>query len=162
MLYFAYGANLNKNSMAHRCPDAKPVGRGSLIGWERVFRRVADIVESRNPASEVHGALWEITKDCERSLDRFEGFPRFYTKVVVTVFCHETKQFRKAMAYIMTEKSEPTSPSDMYYMTISKGLRDFRWPSSAQSALVHQAASASEKETRRLKRDSDMVRGRRK
>ena len=29
-LYVAYGSNLNKEQMSHRCPDAKPVYTGYL------------------------------------------------------------------------------------------------------------------------------------
>ena len=77
-LYFAYGANTDMDSMGMRCPKAKPVGRGTLWDYMLVFRRVADII--RNNDHVVQGGLWEITPECEASLDRFEGFPNFYTK----------------------------------------------------------------------------------
>ena len=31
-LYVAYGSNLNKEQMSHRCPDAKPVYTGFASG----------------------------------------------------------------------------------------------------------------------------------
>lgn len=36
--YVAYGSNLNREQMAHRCPDAKLVGTGVLSNYEMVFR----------------------------------------------------------------------------------------------------------------------------
>ena len=30
MIYIAYGANLNKSAMRHRCPDATPIGSSKL------------------------------------------------------------------------------------------------------------------------------------
>lgn len=36
--YVAYGSNLNREQMAHRCPDAKLVGTGMLSNYEMVFR----------------------------------------------------------------------------------------------------------------------------
>ena len=37
-LYVAYGSNLNKEQMSHRCPDAKPVYTGYLENWELIYR----------------------------------------------------------------------------------------------------------------------------
>lgn len=36
--YVAYGSNLNREQMAHRCPEAKLVGTGMLSNYEMVFR----------------------------------------------------------------------------------------------------------------------------
>ena len=78
-LYFAYGANINKDSMRIRCPDAQPIRPIILRDWELVFYSHAS-VEPKNGAI-VHGVLWEITPECEESLDIYEGFPIYYTKV---------------------------------------------------------------------------------
>lgn len=77
-LYFAYGANMNMESMAWRCPAAQPVGAFTLRDWELEFYSHANILPKTG--STVHGVLWAITKDCELSLDAFEGFPDYYTK----------------------------------------------------------------------------------
>ena len=37
-LYVAYGSNLNKQQMRHRCPSAKPVYTGYLNNWELIYR----------------------------------------------------------------------------------------------------------------------------
>ena len=37
-LYFAYGSNINLDQMAHRCPDATPVGPVMLENYELLFR----------------------------------------------------------------------------------------------------------------------------
>ena len=36
-LYVAYGSNLNKQQMRHRCPSAKPVYTGYLNNWELIY-----------------------------------------------------------------------------------------------------------------------------
>ena len=71
MIYIAYGANLNKSAMRHRCPDATPVGSSKVKDYKLIFNNVK--VE-KSPGSHVEVGLWRITKNCEKSLDRFEDF----------------------------------------------------------------------------------------
>jgi len=78
VLYFAYGANMCRDSMQFRCPDAQPRGVFLLRNWALQFYCHATI-EPRS-GSAVAGVLWELTPECEYSLDRFEGFPDYYTK----------------------------------------------------------------------------------
>jgi gamma-glutamylcyclotransferase (GGCT)/AIG2-like uncharacterized protein YtfP len=77
-LYLAYGANMSMDSMAWRCPNARPLGAFELRDWELEFYSHANIRESTG--SRVPGVLWAITEDCEHSLDAFEGFPDYYIK----------------------------------------------------------------------------------
>lgn len=78
MKYFAYGLNLSHPSMKVRYPKAKPLGRYTLKGWELQFDGVATVIKS--PGSCVKGGLWEITAECEASLDSLEGYPGWYDK----------------------------------------------------------------------------------
>ena len=77
-LYFAYGANMNMDSMAWRCPQARPVSPFTLHDWELEFYSHATI--RPQPGGRVQGVLWAITEDCEAKLDAFEGYPDYYTK----------------------------------------------------------------------------------
>ena len=77
-LYFAYGANLHPVSMQWRCPRARASQAFILRDWELKFYSHATIEHRKG--SQVAGVLWEITPDCESSLDMFEGFPNYYTK----------------------------------------------------------------------------------
>ena len=82
-LMFSYGMNTNRGQMALRCPDARSLGRAVLYGHEFRFARHADIIE--NPAFNTRGVLWDITEECEKSLDALEGFPDYYLKKTVNV-----------------------------------------------------------------------------
>lgn len=131
-MYFAYGANTNMEGMMFRCPSARPEGRAVLQGHKLIFRHVADVVLCKD--SEVPGALWSITDECERSLDRFEGFPRPYVKKQVTVVLKgrlkDTKV--KAMVYVMNTGRAEESPSLGYFQTILEGYGDFGWEEKAE------------------------------
>ena len=99
-LYFAYGSNINLDQMACRCPDAQVVGPVTLENYELLFRRGGCATIMPCEGGKVHGLLWSLTPDCERSLDRYEGYPRFYDKRMVTVRGGLGREL-SVMAYIM-------------------------------------------------------------
>ena len=69
--YVAYGSNLNREQMAHRCPDAKLVGTGMLSNYEMVFRgNKSNAVATVEPKKgmEVPVGIWEIQKTMSISL----------------------------------------------------------------------------------------------
>jgi len=120
--YFAYGMNTNIAEMSMRCPKAINLGRAVLQGFELKFRLHADIDEVKD--SEMEGVLWDITPDCERSLDSLEGYPFYYDKVEVIVIPDtpvnkNTRIF--AMAYIMTSKGDEHPPSIGYEQCLIDG-----------------------------------------
>ena len=102
-LYFAYGSNMNLGQMEYRCPAAVPVGAVRLDGYRLAFRgsglsAVATILPEVD--SHVDGVLWRITTDCEKSLDRYEGYPNFYGKQAVCV-ADLAENKHTVMAYVM-------------------------------------------------------------
>ena len=73
--YFAYGSNMNHEHMKMRCPKSKYLGTFELPGYKLVFRSVADVEQSNDDS--VLGALFEITDECVRALDRAKEMPGF-------------------------------------------------------------------------------------
>ena len=49
-----------------------------------------------------YGLLWKLTLACEQALDRYEGYPRHYTKEPVTVRTADGAKV-PVMAYVMAE-----------------------------------------------------------
>jgi gamma-glutamylcyclotransferase len=130
LYYFAYGTNLNKKQMSERCPDSKPVFTAVLphyklvfVGWSRQWRGgVASIKSFRG--ERVRGALYEISDQCLRRLDKYEGYPGNYNRLKVTVFDEDNAI--EAITYIKTGQFEETQPSKEYLAVIQQGLRDWR------------------------------------
>ena len=122
--YFAYGSNMNHEHMKMRCPKAKYQGQWTLPGHKLVFRRVADVEQSKN--NKVSGALFEITQECERALDRYEGYPNLYTKKFYTIWHTEMEDVlpQTIMFYSMVDKYGEHPPSDGYLQTIVQGYVD--------------------------------------
>ena len=79
-LYFAYGSNINLEQMEHRCPDAQLVGPVTLQNYELQFRGSGFATVAPKKDCVVHGLLWKLTPKSEQALDRYEGYPRHYTK----------------------------------------------------------------------------------
>lgn len=147
-LYFAYGANLNVDSMAFRCPAAKLIGKAVAYGKKRVFRYVADVVKGTGKDL-VEGAVWEITPECEASLDRFEGYPRLYTKKQIRVWSETHGRDVVAMIYVMTSPKRPLgAPSKNYFHTIMTGLADVGWGRNQQIRLAEAVTIAAKAEIR--------------
>ena len=80
MKYIAYGSNMIEEQMAHRCPGAKLIGIGYLTNHRLEFYLHATVEHTRAHGAKVPVAVWEISEADERSLDRYEGFPTYYTK----------------------------------------------------------------------------------
>jgi len=72
-IYAAYGSNMHLEQMKKRCPKAKVIGKGELLGYKLTFRGgqagVANV--ERSNRKHVPIVLWSITKECELALDRY-------------------------------------------------------------------------------------------
>lgn len=127
-LYFAYGSNMDLDQMDFRCPDAKVVGNVRLEGYRLIFcsrnrdSGVATILPEKD--SHVDGVLWRITGDCEKSLDRYEGYPYLYGKQEIQVKTMDGKSC-SCMVYVMNSpyKDYPAVPSQFYLKGILRGCR---------------------------------------
>jgi len=125
-IYAAYGSNMNLMQMKKRCPKAKVIGKGELQGYKLTFRGkqtgVANV--ERSVAGKAPVVLWAITEECERELDRYEGYPRLYGKEVVSITTPTGEQ--EAMLYVMAKQYEtmPAIPSEYYFEVIRQGYQD--------------------------------------
>ena len=106
--------------MKWRCPDATPVGAFLLRDWRLVFCLHATIQPA--PGHVVPGCLWNITEQDEQSLDRFEGFPSYYSKIYLE---QDGKQF---MVYDMNPPVSYSAPAPSYVDTLQQGYHDWNLP----------------------------------
>lgn len=121
MLYFAYASNLSKDYMSSRCPDAIPVKKVFLKNYRLVFNQLADIIQNDN--EDVLGALYVISKQELILLDKLEGYPDLYTRIVVEVEDENGNKY-DAFAYTMVDK-KLEDPPEHYYNILLQGYEDW-------------------------------------
>lgn len=122
MLYVAYGSNLDDRQMAFRCPDAVEVGTGVIEDF-RLFYRGSKTgcyaTIEKCEGEKVYVEVWEISDRDEKSLDRYEGFPKFYYKKSIDVHMNDGT-LNNAMVYIMDKNRPVGLPSKEYYNVIAR------------------------------------------
>lgn len=121
--YVAYGSNLNKNQMAERCPDAECICSSVLENYKLKFNLYLTVEPCKN--FNVLVGIWKISKNDEKKLDRYEGYPRIYRKEYVEVKVNGIK--RKCLIYIMNyvEGRMNCKPTLEYLKRCKKGYEDF-------------------------------------
>ena len=127
MLYFAYGSNLNWHQMMkERCPGSKYIQQYVLKGYKLIFSHRnpnnkyghANVEKSKNLS--VPGAIWNLTKEHEKTLDEYEAVnynPPYYYK---EYFYWKGKKVLIYIQNVYTEKK----PSSNYLHTIIEGYKD--------------------------------------
>lgn len=152
-IYFAYGSNMNLDQMEYRCPAARVLETVRLEGYRLGFYGrspgcgVATILPEQGSC--VEGVLWEITAECEQSLNRYEGYPYLYGKQQIQVGNQDGTQ-REAMVYVMDISRElfPSRPSGIYLNGILEGCRQNGIPETS----VLEAVSRTRREIREQKK----------
>jgi gamma-glutamylcyclotransferase len=130
MNYFAYGSNLSKKQMNERVPGNKPKFTAVLPNHKLLFagysRQWKGGTASVKPfrGQRVEGAVYDITEDQFKKLDRFEDYPMTYDHLKVTVWTDSDQQI-EAVTYIKKEQSPETKPSAEYLAAIRQGYRDW-------------------------------------
>ena len=130
--YLAYGSNLNVAQMRWRCPDARALGTATIEDYRLLFKGSKTgsylTIEAQEGA-QVPVAIWEVSDEDEKRLDRYEGFPTFYYKkeleLTFTGIKTGKKRKRKCFVYIMHEDRPIGIPSRSYVETCIEGYRDF-------------------------------------
>jgi gamma-glutamylcyclotransferase len=129
MYYFAYALNLNRKQMQERCPDSLAKFPATLhhyqvvfIGWSRTWRgSVATIRPIRG--GKVPGTIYEVSEECLRRLDKYEGSDYRRMNVIVN---NEDGEPIEAVTYIRSARAEPGKPSPEYLAMMQQGYKDWR------------------------------------
>lgn len=132
MYYFAYGSNMEHKQMQKRCPNSKYLMKAQLQGYKFVYDgysetrgcAVANIVKDKDNI--VWGGLFEVTDECIKMLDKYEGVPTAYQKKTIEVR-DEQNNLYKAIVYLR-EPQKVGRPSDGYRKILIDGAKDCGLP----------------------------------
>lgn len=142
--YIAYGSNLNVGQMQRRCPGARAVGISAIEGYELLFKGSKTgsyLTIEQKEGGCVPVAVWEVTREDERALDRYEGYPSFYYKTEMTLPVKDIEsgktQSLSAFVYIMHEDFKLGLPSKSYIQTCIEGYRYFGFDNGFLKRAMH-------------------------
>jgi hypothetical protein len=140
--YFAYGANMNVDAVARRCPRSRPLGPARLERHRLQVMREGWLTAVRDPRSAVHGVLWDLALSDIAALDRYEGLPQgLYAKLSRPIIAEHGA--RQAIVYFGAN-SGPGFARPAYIADVLAAARSWRLPAEAVEALdrLWQAAAA--------------------
>ena len=132
-LYFAYGANMDLEVMALRCPASRPVFTARLARHRFIINSDGYATVVRDARANVHGVLWNLALADVRPLDRFEEVDRgLYGKIMQPVFTAMGP--RRAMVYIASS-TIPGRPRQGYLEGVIASAERWALPESYRASL---------------------------
>ena len=150
MKYIAYGSNMVKEQMAHRCPGAKLIGTGYLPNHRLEFYLHATVERTRTHGANVPVAVWEISKEDERNLDRYEGFPSYYIKAQRKVRMMDGSELW-GMIYLMNSL-RISPPASEYYDGIETAYMKLGFTDDIETVLMPALDRSWQRKKQRSKR----------
>jgi hypothetical protein len=125
MIYFAYGANMERGAMRRRCPGAQPLGLATLRGWRYVIVEGYGSVAPARGAC-VFGVLWRLTPRDLAALNAFESLDSgLYRRMRLTVEFAGRRV--RALAYVGRERGR-RRPMPGYQERLVAAAQDWRLP----------------------------------
>ncbi len=117
MFYIAYGANINPLFLRKRCPDAKYLEDGYLMGYKLTFRRCRGksfvaLEESENSSDQVQAILWWLSDSDVKALDQYVCSLGVFRKEDTTITCG--RRIRKGFMYVMDGGEKSLPPQDHF------------------------------------------------
>jgi len=142
-LYFGYGSNLDMAQMKRRCCDSIPLTKVFLPGQILSFSNVLTIEPDEE--SSVVGAIYLVSARDEKALDRYEGYPRTYSKRKTRMTLQGER--KDVFYYTLNDPYTWGTPALYYYRTVARGYKDWGLDIAHLDAAYERAA-AEEKRAR--------------
>ena len=140
-LYFAYGANMDVEAMARRCPRSKPLGVARLMRHRLAIMREGWLTATRDARGAVNGVLWDLALADVPALDRFEGLgDGLYVKAVQPVVAAGAP--KRALVYF-GRNAGPGRANAAYIREVIAAARHWRLPDEAVATLKALAGERS-------------------
>jgi gamma-glutamylcyclotransferase (GGCT)/AIG2-like uncharacterized protein YtfP len=125
MIYFAYGANMERAAMGTRCRDATPMGQAALRGWRYVIAQgYGSVTPARGMC--VFGVLWRLTPRDLAALNTFESLDSgLYRRARLSVEFEGRRV--GALVYLSRSGGKPR-PMPGYQERLVAAAQDWRLP----------------------------------
>ena len=127
--YFAYGSNLKKDRLRSRIGDWKQEQKALLRGYKLTFAKGFGSHTSgkanikSDSGSQVEGAIYLITKEQFKKLDKYEGVEiGVYKRITINV--ELDGKLMPVTTYVMVKEICPLRPSAEYLDLILEGFME--------------------------------------
>jgi gamma-glutamylcyclotransferase (GGCT)/AIG2-like uncharacterized protein YtfP len=131
--YFAYGANMDRDAMAVRCPGSRPLGIARLARHRFIITRDGYASVIRDPRAMVHGVIWDLALADIPALDRFEECAKgLYAKINQGVITEAGP--RRALVYVGSD-GEPGAPRPGYLEGVIASAETWNLPEAYRQEL---------------------------
>lgn len=107
--------------MGKLCPGALPLDRGRLQGFRFLVNTRGYAAIREAPDAEVHGIIWQVTREHEKRLDHYEGV-RLCRKENLGVIRSEGGLKLSVLVYLSSD-IQPGVPEKKYMESILLGAR---------------------------------------
>lgn len=136
LYYLAYGSNTNMEQMAVRCPGATPVGVAWIKDYVLAFKGSLTgsyLTIDKCKGGKVPVVVWKVTDKDVENLNRYEGYPTFYTikrfkNLTVQSLLDNSFSSLDCFAYIMVGDRDYGKPSFGYLKCCECGYERFGLP----------------------------------
>lgn len=118
--YFAYGSNLRDEKISEICPNVRHVSQGSVKGYKFAFRGTSTLRPGsvgtilKDPNRIVQGFVYLLCDEEIPALDKWEGCPKYYGKMEVSVETDEG--VLNCFTYYKSSDPEIISPPNRSYL----------------------------------------------
>lgn len=126
MLYFAYGANMNRAVMRKYAPGASPLGLARLYGCRFVITADGYASVARAAGQTVYGVLWRITLRDRITLDQWEDTASGLYRTRFFPIEHAGRR-QPALVYVARRRGNGV-PKKGYMELILAAARDWKMP----------------------------------
>jgi len=122
--YLAYGSNHNMVQMYCRCPDAEALTTATLNNWRLAFSGVLTIEQHQGES--VPLSVWRVSASDIAALDRYEGYPYLYDKMLINVVIDG--KAKQAFTYTLNKPWAEGPPTTEYYRDVYTGYLEHELP----------------------------------
>lgn len=141
-IYFAYGSNLCEDQMRARCPGARRGPRATLHDHALAFGgfspkwqgAVASVLRAKG--ARVAGLLYQLTENDVVALDRHEGVPFAYEKVIRLVIDEHGRRRRVFTYQQPLDTFERWTPPVKYFVQIWRAYQRLGFDRGALAAAA--------------------------
>ncbi len=150
--YFAYGSNMQRKRLEDRVGKVVFIGKARLEDYELDFSKKskdgsgkANITEKVN--SIVEGAIFQLSVDQLKMLDKFEGYPTHYLRQKIKV--QRTKDDRIFSVHVYIAQSDHIQPNlrptPTYLNYIIDGAKEIKATDTHEKLVLYKETLSSSK-----------------